>query len=172
MQSGQRVAVHPMMNKMSETNGISSITQSEVVDHFNSLIEEFHRCFLRVLSPCWTRHLLKIFRMNEIKMKVFKKSFWMWFMIQLSKGFLWRWKLGKILGHDGESISSCRKTTNIVDCCIPLYLSLWVSIFKCCCSYNKSTKQTVGSGLRFALRYIQNRTPYFIDCRRTRAKSH
>jgi len=52
MQSGQRVAVHPMMNKMSETNGISSITQSEVVDHFNSLIEEFHRCFLRVLSPC------------------------------------------------------------------------------------------------------------------------
>jgi len=45
MQSGQRVAVYPMMNKMSETNGINSITQSEVVDHFNSLIEEFHHYF-------------------------------------------------------------------------------------------------------------------------------
>jgi len=34
-----------MMNKMSETNGINSFTQSVVVDHFNSLIEEFHRYF-------------------------------------------------------------------------------------------------------------------------------
>jgi len=34
-----------MMNKMSATNGINSITQSEVVDHFNSLIEELHRYF-------------------------------------------------------------------------------------------------------------------------------
>jgi len=34
-----------MMNKMSETNGINRITQSEVVDHFNSLIEELHRNF-------------------------------------------------------------------------------------------------------------------------------
>jgi len=43
IQSGQRVAVFPMMNKMNETNGIISIVQSEAVDHFNSLIEEFHR---------------------------------------------------------------------------------------------------------------------------------
>ena len=45
IQSGQRVAVFPMMNKMNETNGINSIVQSEVVDYFNSLIEEFHRYF-------------------------------------------------------------------------------------------------------------------------------
>jgi len=45
IQSGQRVAVFPMMNKMNETNGINSIVQSEAVDHFNSLIEEFHRYF-------------------------------------------------------------------------------------------------------------------------------
>jgi len=34
-----------MMNKMNETNGINSIVQSEAVDHFNSLIEEFHHYF-------------------------------------------------------------------------------------------------------------------------------
>ena len=39
------MAVYPTMNKMNETNGINSITQSEVVDHFNSLIVEFHRYF-------------------------------------------------------------------------------------------------------------------------------
>ena len=45
IQSGQRVAVFPMMNKMNETNGKTSIVQSEAVDHFNSLIEEFQRYF-------------------------------------------------------------------------------------------------------------------------------
>ena len=40
IQSGQRVAVFPTTNKMSETNGINSIIQSEAVDHFNSLTEE------------------------------------------------------------------------------------------------------------------------------------
>jgi len=45
IQPGQRVAVFPMMNKMSETNGINSIIQSESVDHFNSLLEEFRRYF-------------------------------------------------------------------------------------------------------------------------------
>ena len=45
IQLGQRVAVFPMVNKMNETNGINSIVQSEVVDYFNSLIEEFHRYF-------------------------------------------------------------------------------------------------------------------------------
>jgi len=34
------------MSKMSETNGINSIIQSEAANqHFNSLIEEFHRYF-------------------------------------------------------------------------------------------------------------------------------
>jgi len=46
IQSGQRVAVFPRMSKMSETNGINNIIQSEAADqHFNSLIEEFHRYF-------------------------------------------------------------------------------------------------------------------------------
>jgi len=45
IQFGQRVVVFPMMNKMNETNGINSIVQSDAVDHFNSLIEEFYRYF-------------------------------------------------------------------------------------------------------------------------------
>jgi len=45
IQSGQRLAVFPMMNKMSAINGIDSIIQRGAVDHFNCLIEEFRRQF-------------------------------------------------------------------------------------------------------------------------------
>jgi len=72
-----------MMNKMGETNGINSIIQSEDVDHFNSLIEEFHCYFPRVEhnTPMMQQgtlpeFMLKIFQMNQMKMKVFNKSFW------------------------------------------------------------------------------------------------
>jgi len=37
---------------------------------------------------------------------------------------------------------------------------------------NKSSKQIFKSGLRFALRYLQNRTPYFIDCRQKNKSKH
>jgi len=71
-------------------------------------------------------------QMNKMKIKVFKKSFCISFMIQLSRLPL-KMKAYKNYGNDGKSISkSCRKTTNIVDCA-PLYSSLLVCIFKCCC---------------------------------------
>ena len=44
-QAGQKVAAFPTMNKLSFTNGVNSIIQSEAIDHFNSLIEEFYRYF-------------------------------------------------------------------------------------------------------------------------------
>ena len=42
-----KVAAFPTMNKLSCTNGVNIVIQSEAIDHFNCLIEEFYHYF-----PC------------------------------------------------------------------------------------------------------------------------
>ena len=48
MQSGQIVALFPIMNKVSGTNDSNSIIQSEAIEHLNSLTKEFHHNFFDV----------------------------------------------------------------------------------------------------------------------------
>ena len=45
IQTDRSGVAFPTLEKMSETNGISDIAQSEAVDHISSLIKEFHHYF-------------------------------------------------------------------------------------------------------------------------------
>ena len=45
VQTGRSGVAFPMLEKMSETNGISDVVQSEAVDHISRLINEFHRYY-------------------------------------------------------------------------------------------------------------------------------
>ena len=45
VQTGRSRVAFPTLEKMSETNGISEVVQSDAVDHISRLIKEFHRYF-------------------------------------------------------------------------------------------------------------------------------
>ena len=85
IQAGQKVAAFPTMNKLSCTNGVNSIIQSEAIGHF-SLIKEFYCYFpcvkqntpVMALQGTLSEFLLKIYQMNTMKRKgkAYKKSFW------------------------------------------------------------------------------------------------
>lgn len=130
MQSGYRVAEFPMMNKMIETNGVNSIIQSKVVDHFSRLIEEFHRYFpgfeQDTLLMALTRNPFRVSIENipseedeDIQGKFLDMIHESFFEASFEDE-----TLGKFWGMMGKAYpKTCAKTTNIVNY-VPFYLSL------------------------------------------------
>ena len=81
IQSGRSVAAFPTLHKMFGMNGIYSVIQSDVVEHFDKLTCEFHRYFPSIEADTPTMALTRNpfrFPVADVQEdeETLKNSFW------------------------------------------------------------------------------------------------